>query len=261
MKKKDLIKLVKNPKFISGIYNYCDRWCERCQFTSRCLNFETCEGEFDTPESKDINNKAFWDKMQEVFAATAEMIKESAEEMGVDLNAIEDGEYERHRENVRKFTDEQPYTKIALEYTKIVSEWFESNKALLEQKADELMVHLEAEIPGTKPDKEAAKIRDCMDIIGWYQHQIYVKLCRATSGLFKSEVEDFEYCKEDADGSAKVAIIGIERSIAAWGGMLNCFSEQEKTILDILVKLKTLLKLVEKSFPDARAFVRPGLDE
>ncbi|MCB0550950.1 MAG: hypothetical protein KDD19_25495 [Phaeodactylibacter sp.] len=22
---------------IPGIYNYCDRWCERCSFTSRCL--------------------------------------------------------------------------------------------------------------------------------------------------------------------------------------------------------------------------------
>ena len=25
--------------FIVGIYNYCDRWCEACQFTSRCRSF------------------------------------------------------------------------------------------------------------------------------------------------------------------------------------------------------------------------------
>src|SRR4029450_3375593 len=25
-----------HPKFIAGIYNYCDRWCERCRFQSRC---------------------------------------------------------------------------------------------------------------------------------------------------------------------------------------------------------------------------------
>ena len=24
---------------IPGIYNYCDRWCERCKFTSQCLLF------------------------------------------------------------------------------------------------------------------------------------------------------------------------------------------------------------------------------
>ena len=25
--------------FIPGIYNYCDSWCERCLYTSRCMNF------------------------------------------------------------------------------------------------------------------------------------------------------------------------------------------------------------------------------
>ena len=27
------------PDLIPGIYTYCDRWCERCAFTSRCLQF------------------------------------------------------------------------------------------------------------------------------------------------------------------------------------------------------------------------------
>jgi hypothetical protein len=26
-------------QFISGIYNYCDRWCERCSMTARCYVF------------------------------------------------------------------------------------------------------------------------------------------------------------------------------------------------------------------------------
>ena len=38
--------------FIVGVYNYCDRWCERCPLTSRCrvfaeeqrLSFETQSG-------------------------------------------------------------------------------------------------------------------------------------------------------------------------------------------------------------------------
>ena len=25
--------------FIPGIYNYCDRWCERCLYTDRCRTF------------------------------------------------------------------------------------------------------------------------------------------------------------------------------------------------------------------------------
>ena len=28
------------PDMIPGIYNYCDRWCERCAYTSRCLQYQ-----------------------------------------------------------------------------------------------------------------------------------------------------------------------------------------------------------------------------
>jgi hypothetical protein len=78
--------------------------------------------------------------------------------------------------------------------------------------------------------------------------------------MIRGELEDNEYFPEDANGSAKVAIIGIERSMAAWAGLLNQFPQQERTILDLLVKLKRLLQNVDKAFPDARAFVRPGFD-
>ncbi|MGD0786252.1 MAG: hypothetical protein ABR969_10625 [Sedimentisphaerales bacterium] len=260
MNKEEIKKLAKNPKFISGIYNYCDRWCERCEFTSRCMNYDMCEEKFDSQESKDINNKIFWEKMQEVFSVTQEMIKEMAEEMGVDLNSIDDEKAQKHEEQVREFSKNQPYSKMALEYIGMVTKWFDSNKELLENKAQELLTHLEAEIPGTKPVDEAVKIKDCLEVVRWYQHQIYVKLCRAASGMIRGELEEIEYCPDDANGSAKVAIIGIERSISAWGGLLNHFPQQEKEILEILVKLKNLLKLVENSFPDARAFVRPGFD-
>ena len=27
--------------YIEGIYNYCDRWCEKCRFTSNCYLFTT----------------------------------------------------------------------------------------------------------------------------------------------------------------------------------------------------------------------------
>ena len=39
MKKDEPRKPARNPKFIPGIFNYCDRWCERCAFTARCRTF------------------------------------------------------------------------------------------------------------------------------------------------------------------------------------------------------------------------------
>lgn len=38
--------------FILGIYNYCDRWCESCAFTSRCGAFARAfvRAGFDEPD-------------------------------------------------------------------------------------------------------------------------------------------------------------------------------------------------------------------
>jgi hypothetical protein len=260
MDKKQIEKLAKDPRFIPGIYNYCDRWCERCAFTSRCMTYALSEDEFDNPELQDINNKVFWDKLHGIFEVTLEMVKEKAEEMGIDLNAIDYEEITKQEEQVRKIVKEKPYCQAALSYIKKVDSWFDSNKGLLENKVDELQTLAEADIPGTRPADEAVSIQDYLEVVCWYQHQIYVKLCRAASGLIRGELEDLEYFPQDANGSAKVAIIGIERSIAAWGGLLNQFPQQEHPILDLLVNLKRLLRQVEAVFPDARAFVRLGFD-
>jgi hypothetical protein len=224
------------------------------------MTYALSEDDADNPQSQDINNKAFWDKLHEIFKVTLEMLKETADEMGIDLNAIDHEDFAKQEERVHVIVKDQPYTKAAFAYVEMLNKWFESNKDLLEEKGDELQTLTLAQIPGTRPDKDALKIQDCLEVIRWYQHQIYVKLCRSASGLIRGELEDLEYFPLDANGSAKVAIIGIERSIAAWGGLLNQFPQQERSILELLVNLKMLLRQVEAAFPDARAFVRVGFD-
>ena len=54
MRRRTLTELANNPDLISGIYNYCDRWCERCPLTSRCLVYATEQEDDDSPENRDI---------------------------------------------------------------------------------------------------------------------------------------------------------------------------------------------------------------
>lgn len=63
MNRDQLKKLAAEKRFIPGIYNYCDRWCERCPQTSYCLNFAIVQEEFSDPEEQDIRNEAFWKKL------------------------------------------------------------------------------------------------------------------------------------------------------------------------------------------------------
>src|SRR5947209_3499664 len=106
MDKSELLELAENGNLISGIYNYCDRWCERCPFTSRCLVYATekADIELDDPEVRDINNAKFWRKLESMFREAHEMISAWAEEAGIDLDAveIETAEARRKQRNAAK---------------------------------------------------------------------------------------------------------------------------------------------------------------
>ncbi|MHC4629428.1 MAG: hypothetical protein ACYTDV_20820 [Planctomycetota bacterium] len=225
------------------------------------MNYALSKEEFDNPESRDIHNQAFWDKLGEILSATLDMAREKAKEIGIDLDAIDTAEIARKTDRIHETAKEQPHTRAAMKYAKMVDNWFETNRWLLEEKGDELESLAQADIPGTNPDDGAVKIHDCIEVVRWYQHQIYVKLCRAASGTIRDESEYLECTQKDADGSAKVAIIGIERSAAAWAALVFHFPDLERSILQVLVTLKHLLKQVDESFPNARSFLRPGFDK
>ncbi len=254
MNKKDIKKIIKNPAFIPGIYNYCDYWCERCPFTSRCMNFALSEKQFPDNESRDINNKLFWQKLSEILQLTLDMLEETSMKKGIDLNSLdlktETEEKMTRKENI----EEDKCCTSAKAYGEMVENWFNSSSQLFNQKQDELNLKAELEIPNGNPIEEANGIKDAIDIIRWYQYQIYSKLIRAVKG-------DSNELQEDSDGSAKVALIAINRSIAAWGEIHRHFPECEDETLDLLVHLDRLRIKVEKICPKARGFIRPGFDE
>ncbi len=79
-------------KNISGIHNYCDRWCERCDFTLRCAIYDP-EVEMLARSDKPEDQKKVWKKLEENFRYINEMLHKEAKKMGIDLNEIDDTEY------------------------------------------------------------------------------------------------------------------------------------------------------------------------
>jgi hypothetical protein len=92
-----------------------------------------------------------------------------------------------------------------------------------------------------------------------------VKLSRAIGSRANEELETDEEMKtfpKDSDGSAKIALIAMDRSIAAWSGLRLALSgADDDEILNLLAQLAAIRRETEKLFPEARAFVRPGFDE
>jgi hypothetical protein len=258
MKKQTRHRKEKSPRFISGIYNYCDRWCERCGFTAQCRNFTAVEKHFPDQASRDINNRVFWQAMHKTFQDTIKLIRKVAKKQGIDLDTIDYASTEDDLRRNREATERHPCVRTARQYIAMADKMLEAMSGCFREKEDELKMRARLEMHATDPRGEAVRLGDALEVIRWHQHQICVKLQRAASGAQK---DPLEYCIDDSNGSAKVALIGIDRSIAAWANLRQAFPEHGDGLLDILVHLERLRRDAEKAFPGARSFVRPGFDQ
>jgi hypothetical protein len=261
MNKERLKKLAEDPRFIQSIYNYCDRWCERCPFTARCLNFALDEEEFDHLETQDLDNEAFWKKLSETFQMTLELLEEAAEEQGIDLDSIDTKEVEEEDRLNDELARDHECSRMAKLYSEMVDDWLDSARELISSEEEELSAVETIEALDNSPAEKDDDLLEPVEVVGWYQHLIYVKLMRAIRGELLEEPEILDEYPKDSDGSAKVALIGIDRSIAAWGEIRSLFPHRSDQIMDILLHLEQLRRKVEKTFPDARAFIRPGFDK
>jgi hypothetical protein len=244
MRRRTLTELANNPDLISGIYNYCDRWCERCPLTSRCLVYATEQEDDDLPQNRDVRNEAFWRKLGSIFLETREMIVEWAREAGVDLAGPAE-EDERRPQRRRQLIDNHPLARCGKKYANAASDWFRE------------FDHI-SELRTTDNDRE--QLEDAREVIQWYQYQIAVKTIRALSGRRDEEEPELTDFPKDSDGSAKVALIGIDRSIAAWRMMQLSLPERAGSIVTLILLLERLRYRLEAGFPRARNFIRPGFD-
>jgi hypothetical protein len=257
MQRRSLTELASNPDLISGIYNYCDRWCERCPLTSRCLVYATEKEDDDSSQAHDLTNEAFWRRLGSVFQETRDMIAEWAREAGVDFNKPEEERDPAQRKRKREQVDNHPLAQAGKKYANAASDWFRDLDQTIEV----------SDLDASQSDlAHAEQLEDAREVIQWYQYQIAVKTMRALSARLDERDADLETTEmsefpKDSDGSAKVALIGIDRSIAGWRLVQLSLAERAASIVPLILQLERLRQRIETSFPEARDFVRPGFDE
>ena len=258
-RRRSLKELACDPRFISGIHNYCDRWCERCPLTSRCLVYAVEQQDAGDPAARDMNNQAFWKRLEGILVETREMLQDLMEEHGIEIQPA-DPERDQVRERQRDEERGHPCVAAGATYAKAVEDWFGNAPTQFQERREVLASQLRMALPGADPQGDAHRLGDATAVIRWYQHQIAVKLMRAIGSVRRDEDRDLYLDSSDADGSAKVALIGIDRSLAAWSELLRQLPDEEDRILSLLAALSRLSRDVEAAFPGARAFVRPGFD-
>jgi hypothetical protein len=248
-------------KFIDGIYNYCDRWCERCTFTSRCRNYESTSKL--SSEQLDITNKAFWDNISSNMNEALKLLYIAAMKQGFDLNKPLSEEEEANYIKRETFLDatskNHALSNLCRQYQKLSLPFCESSGGFTD-KTLELAEHIKL---GIKSEDDVvhtiAGIGDCFEIIQWYLFFIDAKLQRALRG--KSEGEEENGFQKDSNGSAKIALIAIERSKTAWIKLYELMPSSEDTAFKALALLNQLKNKAAEEFPKAPEFKRPGFDK
>jgi hypothetical protein len=231
-------------QFIPSIYNYCDRWCERCGFTARCRVFAMEAEMFD--EEKNIDGEAFARKLSNIFADAKAMIVQKAEEFGIDPTPISDEEFNEIRAREEEFLKGDEITALAEQYA---------------EEADPVLESRNEWLPSS-PANGAAQ-EEVIAVLYWYLFFIAAKIQRGIHGLLDVDgFEDPDQTRDpqsDANGQIKIALIAIERSILAWTYLLD---ESNADRIRPLIRLLDVIKYrTEEKFPGARDFVRPGFDE
>lgn len=235
-------------KFIEGIFNYCDRWCEKCPLTDRCRVFHeesrkrkehVLAGE--DPDDWNVVARDVEESLQDAIG----MIQEMAEEKGIDLVEMEPDEEPIFKIDLKKY----PIHRKAHHYAK------ECHRFL-----DRFCTHLQDVRAKGLEAAELDEMEDGFQVLSWYHMQIPVKIDRALSGRSREKVMHADDSR-DSDGSAKVAFIGLSRSMDVLTRVHQWMTPMQNEVMPLLSSVYELIEGLEQDFPGYKTFKRPGFDD
>ena len=163
--------------------------------------------------------------------------------VNVEIPEEEERAWERRHRERRRRVDATTIMQMAEAYMHIAHAWRRSHEAL-ESAAD-------------------AVVREAFSVVSYDLIFIRVKLHRAIDGKDCVDTEDALFndhpVQNDWNGSAKVALISIERSAEAWRVLASATGQETPVVL--ADQLQDLRREIEREFPDVWRFKRPGFDE
>lgn len=223
--------------FIVGVYNYCDRWCERCALTARCRVFaEEQRLSFEIPAAPAATPAQATDQAQSPVLRSLGALAAAFEEL-----------------------PEEPIHLPAREDADRRAPWWDlpPAEAELHQRVRALGHRLWGWIAPESRASDPA-VKDAAAVLQHFAIFISPKVYRALRGRVE---QDWNTSDSDANGSAKAALLGVDRLGDAWLRLAEHGAISVLEAAPVLTELQQLTAEMETLFPRARAFVRPGFDE
>jgi hypothetical protein len=229
--------------FIPGVYNYCDRWCERCPFPSRCrvyameltLRIDGVDGEL-ARAAESLPADPVEEGVGDEFLAEAEDVL-SDEEFGEEMLA---------RDVADALAELHPLTDGAESLAKLAKPLIDAADARV-----------------TAGGHETEAFRDPLDVLAHYGYFVAAKVRRALSGRDNPPIldDDGRPFPSDADGSARIASLTCAAARDAAQRLATLDPELTSLVAPFTQTADRVLDLIDEAFPGHRSFRRPGFDD
>ena len=227
------LAIAQDPRIIPGVHHYCDEWCDYCPVTQRCLEFRCTEAFRRTRGRTETEG---------TFANTDEAFELTRQLAAIEgLRTDELDELLAHPPGQSGVRTDDPLAERALEYA---------------TRAELLLLPVALDLASRPSSRSPSGLPSPEEVVVWYHVRIYMKVFRA----LVSAASDCAGGRrsDDARGCAKLAMASIERSRVALEMLRGRFGADQ--VDPLIAMLAELDRGLEQRFPDARAFVRPGLD-
>jgi hypothetical protein len=265
-----------NPNLIPGIYNYCDRRCERCPFTERCFQYLETRREH-SQDGPRLGEESVGQAVARSLERSLDMLRIIGRRLGIDLSGqsaapgadvdgkqfpdlremLQDEEQEEEQEEQEEQEEEEEEEEDQDEQDVAIEE---DPLVLLARKyANTTWPILRALRPVLHIRGDAALV-DALETLELYGSSISAKVFRAVSSA--AEVDfDASDLQNDANGSAKIARLMVRESRRAWRELMEPGQATEDGVPARLVRmLGELDAAISTRFPRAMDFLRPGFD-
>jgi hypothetical protein len=230
-----VLTLAADPNLVPGIYNGCDQWCHYCPATARCL--------------------AFRGRPEAIGGAASGGVEEQMLESMRYLKACHEAEGLQPPEDlVRLLNGDQP-SGAGCPPIDDPLEHAGKHYAVM---ATAFLATSVDQVPSSPLPKRAGGPTP-FEVFLFYHVLIAIKIYRAVSSAGEAARTARAQARWDADVSAKVALVAIDRSDEALHVMT--LDDDDPRIAYMRHHLARLRKDVQRRFPAARGLVRPGLDD
>ncbi len=242
-----LLDLAKNKKFEPGIYNYCDRWCEKCSDTEKCYMYAQKQLKKDltpspspkTGEGSDEKDKNdFMSEVMYSLKTTKKLIKTVMKRDGFNPDEIDENiEENAWDKDAHKRYDNVECLKLINDYSDEAHKFLEKYFTSQEQYKQQFNLELNQD-----------DIKNEIETINWYHTFLPIKVWRCLYERESIEKEEDKELKEMVKEGLEKYFVLVEKcfnkSRQALSGLAQKRQDYGETAADLLNKFN----LAEISF-------------